>query len=146
MKTKLWSAARSAALDFTYTGRTQLAHPDHGKRRWPGGLYVLLLLLLAGCHSAENKIGLSVSPQVQGEKVVFPKDSPQVAMLVVEPVAMCKGSTIRLNGRLLWDDDVTVRIFTPFAGRVTKILAQRSPTRRDPREGGGYFAHREEPN
>ena len=29
----------------------------------------------------------------------------------------------RLSGRLTWNDDVTVRIFTPFAGRVRKITA-----------------------
>jgi cobalt-zinc-cadmium efflux system membrane fusion protein len=65
---------------------------------------------------------------VQGNKVVFPQDSPQVASLVVEPVAPCKGSAIRLNGRLLWDDDVTVRVFTPFGGRITKILAEVGQT------------------
>src|SRR5205807_4927983 len=67
-------------------------------------------------------------PQVQGQKVVFPKDSPQMASLVVQPVEACKGSPIRLNGRLVWDDDVTVRVFSPFGGRVTKILAQVGQT------------------
>ena len=30
----------------------------------------------------------------------------------------------RLNGRLTWNEDRTVRIFTPFAGRVARILVQ----------------------
>ncbi len=28
-----------------------------------------------------------------------------------------------MNGRSVWDDEATVRVFTPFAGRVTKISA-----------------------
>ena len=32
--------------------------------------------------------------------------------------------TNQLFGRLIWNDDVTVRVFTPFGGRVRKILVQ----------------------
>ena len=82
------------------------------------------MLFLVGCHSPEIKPEAARAPQVQGERVVFPKDCPQISALVVEPVELCKGSATRLNGRLVWDDDVTVRVFTPFAGRVTKILTE----------------------
>jgi len=84
--------------------------------------------LLAGCHSPEPKTEGTAPPQVQGEKVMFPKDSPQLAALAIEAVEVCKGSALRLNGRLMWDDDITVRVFTPFAGRVTKILADVGQT------------------
>jgi len=84
----------------------------------------LAALLLAGCNSKESKPDAPGTAQVQGEKVVFPKDSPQMASLIVEPVEVCKGSPIHLNGRLMWDDDVTVKVFTPFGGRVTKILTE----------------------
>ena len=30
----------------------------------------------------------------------------------------------QLNGRVTWNEDKTVRVFTPFAGRVERILAQ----------------------
>src|SRR5882724_6857499 len=88
----------------------------------------LLAALLTGCHTEETHTEARSAPQVQGDKLTFPADSPQMAALVVEPVEPCKGSAIRLNGRLIWDDDVTVRIFTPFAGRVTKILAEVGQT------------------
>ena len=92
--------------------------------------FILLLLpaLLSACRSHEGAGEPAGAPQVQGEKVVFPQDSPQVASLVVEPVQVCKGSPIRLNGRLGWDDTVTVRVFTPFAGRITKVLAEVGQT------------------
>jgi cobalt-zinc-cadmium efflux system membrane fusion protein len=51
-----------------------------------------------------------------------------VASLVVEPVEACKGSAFGLNGRLVWDDGVTVRVFSPFSGRVSKVLAEVGQT------------------
>ena len=83
---------------------------------------------LVGCNSHERKMDDAPAAQVQGEKVVFPKDSLQVSSLVIEPVEACKGSAMRLNGRLLWDDDVTVKVFTPFGGHVTKILTEVGQT------------------
>lgn len=79
---------------------------------------------LVACHPQPTQPESAAAPQVQGEKVTFPKDSPQVASLVIEPVEQCNGSTLKLNGRLIWDDDVTVRVFTPFAGRVSKVLVE----------------------
>ncbi len=87
-----------------------------------------MALVVVGCQSKEGKPEAPAVAQVQGEKVVFPKDSPQMAALVVEPVEVCKGSPIHLNGRLVWDDDVTVKVFTPFGGRVTKILTEVGQT------------------
>ena len=84
--------------------------------------------LLVGCKSRESAIENALPAQVQGEKVMFPKDSLQMSSLVIEPVEVCKGSAMRLNGRLLWDDDVTVKVFTPFGGHVTKILTEVGQT------------------
>jgi len=86
--------------------------------------WLLLPLCLTACHSDKEQAQTSATPTVQGQQVVFPKDSPQVASLTIEPVEACKGSAVRLNGRLVWDDDVTVRVFSPFGGQVTKVLAE----------------------
>jgi len=91
-------------------------------------LLLLLTVVLSACRSHESETQTTPPPQVHGEKVVFPQDSPQMAGLVVEPVEVCKGSSIRLNGRLVWDDDVTGKVFTPFGGRVSKILAEVGQT------------------
>jgi len=58
----------------------------------------LLAALLTGCHTEETHTEARSAPQVQGDKLTFPADSPQMAALVVEPVEPCKGSAIRLNG------------------------------------------------
>src|SRR2546429_1828777 len=87
---------------------------------------VLLLILsgvLVGCHSSAEKPSAAQESRVEGEKIILPDGSPQTGSLAIAQVEVCKGSTIHLNGRSVWDDEATVRVFTPFAGRVTKISA-----------------------
>ena len=92
-------------------------------------LPALAAALLAACHRtpveqpARNQPSAAAEPVVKDGKITFAPHSPQLAALGVEPAQPCVGTTVQLNGRLLWDDDVTVRIFTPFAGRVVKITA-----------------------
>ena len=59
---------------------------------------------------------------VKGQ-IVFPQSSPQLSVLAVEEVKAASVQRMRLSGRLIWDDDLTVRIFSPFGGRVTRIEA-----------------------
>jgi len=61
-------------------------------------------------------------PKVRGDAIVFPSDAPQLTSLSRVAVAPETGATTRLFGRLTWDEDVTVRVFTPFAGRVRRVL------------------------
>ena len=87
---------------------------------------VLLLILssfLIGCHSSTEKPAEAQGPRVEGDQIILPEGSPQIGSLSVAPVELCKGAMIHLNGRLVWNDDTTVRVFTPFAGRVTQIIA-----------------------
>ena len=87
---------------------------------------VLLLILsgvLVGCHSSTEKPAEAQGPRVEGGMVILPEGSPQTGSLAIAQVEVCKGATIHLNGRSVWDDEATVRVFTPFAGRVTKISA-----------------------
>jgi cobalt-zinc-cadmium efflux system membrane fusion protein len=79
--------------------------------------------LLAGCHHAAPETECPRA-QVDRDKVTFPAQSPQ-AVAIVTRVAEPRAQTVlRLNGRLIWDEDVTVHVFTPFGGRVARILAQ----------------------
>jgi len=82
----------------------------------------ILATLVAGCHR-ETSPESSGDPKVTGEKISFPADSPQLASLELAPVESRAPASTQLSGRLIWNDDVTVRVFTPFAGRVRKITA-----------------------
>lgn len=88
----------------------------------------LVSLLLAGCHPAEIAREESPSPQVRGDHVQLPPDSPQMASLSVETAKECDPVSMSLNGRLTWDDKVTVRVFTPFAGRVMETFGEVGQT------------------
>jgi membrane fusion protein, heavy metal efflux system len=82
------------------------------------------LLLLAGCHHPAAPATEPAAAKTEGDQVLLPAGSPQTAALTVEQVERSHAPVTRLNGRLLWDDDVTVRIFTPFAGRVVNLTTE----------------------
>ena len=93
----------------------------HEMNRHTLRLLSLLLLIGAGCK-AEKKTLQIPEAKVFGDTVVIATNSPQGAALTIEPVGAEQPVFVPLTGRLVWDDDVTVRVFTPFAGIVRKLL------------------------
>ncbi len=85
-------------------------------------------LLLAGCKSDSHVAVETPEAQIQGEQVILAPDSPQIASLMIEAATPCEPSAVQFNGRLTWDDSVTVRVFTPFGGRVMQIQAEPGQT------------------
>lgn len=75
---------------------------------------------LAGCNDPAQKTALP-QPRVEGQAVIFPVGSPQTAALISEKVELRREAVLRFNGRLVWDEDRTVRIFSPLGGRVQSI-------------------------
>jgi cobalt-zinc-cadmium efflux system membrane fusion protein len=65
---------------------------------------------------------------VEGASVSLPPRSPQLSSLATEPARAAKPSALALNGRLAWDEDATVRVYSAFGGRVTRISAQIGQT------------------
>ena len=92
---------------------------------WVIGL-AMAALLVAGCHKKEEAATAPAAPTVkaEGNSVVFPPDSPQLAAVSVEAVESPRSTKLRIHGHLVWDENVTARVFTPFAGRVTTILGE----------------------
>jgi cobalt-zinc-cadmium efflux system membrane fusion protein len=86
-----------------------------------------LAILITGCQhsSSTDQTG---EPKVTGEKISFPAGSPQLSALELAPAELQAPANTPLSGRLAWDEDVTVRVFTPFAGRVDKVLADIGQT------------------
>ncbi|MEO7728075.1 MAG: efflux RND transporter periplasmic adaptor subunit [Burkholderiales bacterium] len=84
---------------------------------------VLAAGLIAGCDKAD-KSQAPPQPKVDGETIVFAPGSPQLSSLVSEEASARPTASSSLNGRLVWNEDKTVRIFTPLAGRVERILVQ----------------------
>lgn len=84
-------------------------------------LALLSLALLCGCR--ERSLSNAVpDPRITGDRISFPPDAPQLGVVAVQPVARADSASTRLFGRLAWDEDATVRVFTPFSGRVRRVL------------------------
>jgi cobalt-zinc-cadmium efflux system membrane fusion protein len=82
---------------------------------------ILLGAFVAGCHR-EAKQEQTSEPKVADNKISFPASSPRLASLTVQTAQSRKMAITHLTGRLYWNDDVTVRIFTPVSGRVSAVL------------------------
>jgi cobalt-zinc-cadmium efflux system membrane fusion protein len=92
---------------------------------WRAAFRLLAVLclgpLIIGCRS-QNKEALAPEPKISGDTVIMVTNSPQCAALTVEPVPAEQPAFVPLTGRLVWNDDATVRVFTPFAGIVRNLL------------------------
>lgn len=84
-------------------------------------------LLLSGCGDPPAAAP-SPDPVVEKDIIIFPAGSSQLESVRSQQIDMQAMPSIRLNGRLTWNEDNTVRIFTPFAGRVERILVQPGQT------------------
>ncbi|MEO8383866.1 MAG: efflux RND transporter periplasmic adaptor subunit [Betaproteobacteria bacterium] len=81
-----------------------------------------LLCCLQGCEKPRDAVADN-APNITGTTIAFAADSPQLKNIQTAKVEGPRERELQLPGRLTWDEDRTVRVFTPFAGRVTRILA-----------------------
>lgn len=87
----------------------------------------LAAILLAGCGKPAADVP-ATDPTVSNDRVSFPENGSKLTGVRSTPVEMQPVPLTRLNGRLTWNEDRTVRVYTPFAGRVERILVQAGQT------------------
>jgi len=91
------------------------------RRYWILAAPLSLALLCAGCHSDPQDTPGPVV-HVTGHALSFvPAPPPGIS---TEPVSVTDRADLVVPGRLVWNEDRTVRIFSPFAGHVVQILAR----------------------
>ena len=90
-------------------------------------LILLSLALLSGCNEPAQKNAVP-QPRVEGQSVIFSAGSPQTAVLLSEKIEPRREALLRFNGRLVWDEDRTVRVFSPLGGRVQSIAVRLGQT------------------
>lgn len=86
-------------------------------------LCLILVVALVACGEKEKETGPQYTVE-QHSIVVFAPNSPQIASLSSVPIEPRREMVLRFNGRLVWNEDRTVRVFAPFAGRVTEIAVR----------------------
>jgi cobalt-zinc-cadmium efflux system membrane fusion protein len=83
----------------------------------------VLVAGLTGCEPAPTAPASSEAI-VKGDTVTMPTNSPQLGALTVEVVGAEEPAYVVLTGRLVWNEDTTVRVFSPFAGIVRKLMVE----------------------
>jgi membrane fusion protein, heavy metal efflux system len=81
------------------------------------------LFLLTGCGERETSAP-EARPNVSGQSIAFVPGSPAIERLAVEKVEEPIEHDLVVPARLVWDEERTVRVFAPFAGRVTRLVAR----------------------
>jgi cobalt-zinc-cadmium efflux system membrane fusion protein len=91
-------------------------------------LILTALLALAGCGKEAAPKQESPTPKVTGDEVSFAAGSPQLDSIAMDTAQPRTVAIRHLTGRLYWNDEVTVHVFTPVGGRVTAVLADLGQT------------------
>jgi cobalt-zinc-cadmium efflux system membrane fusion protein len=84
---------------------------------------VPLVLALGACGNQEKDPAPQFSVE-QHSVVIFTPGSPQVASITSVAIEPRRDMVVRFNGRLVWNEDRTVRVFAPFGGRVRAIAVR----------------------
>ena len=87
---------------------------------------LFLSAALAGLASACSRTpepADTSAPAVTGDRIVFPAGSRQNSAIAAVAAEPRSPEVHRLSGRLVWDENLTVRIYSPVAGRVASVAA-----------------------
>ncbi|MFS8974087.1 efflux RND transporter periplasmic adaptor subunit [Cupriavidus necator] len=87
----------------------------------------LCALALAACGKSEAPKP-DDEPKITGNTIQFPATVKTLPGIAGEVAKTGGERMLNLPGRLVWNEDKTVRVSTPFAGRVTEILVQPGAT------------------
>lgn len=88
----------------------------------PRSFLLLTAALAAGCHHGPTSNGTDADARVDGDVLILPAVS-DTGLATVTASADAQ-SHLLLPGRLVWDEDHTVRVYTPLAGRVLEVPVQ----------------------
>jgi len=79
--------------------------------------------LVSACGDGDAKPDIA-RPRLENGQIVFPEGSSQVGSFATDTVKESGPLRLRLTGRLVWNENHTVRLYPPFAGRVLQILVK----------------------
>jgi cobalt-zinc-cadmium efflux system membrane fusion protein len=93
-------------------------------KKFRGLLALACILCLVGCQAPKTDAPSPPAPKVDGDSITLVPGSKQIDSISVEASEPDDKAVTPITGRLAWNDDATVRVYTPISGRVQKILAE----------------------
>lgn len=105
--------------------------PDNEKnptRRAALGIALCAAFLAAACDRETVAPAQKSRPRVEGERIAFPDTQETAGVLSLAQAQAGAERKARIPGRMAWDEERTVRVRSPFAGRAAEILAQLGDT------------------
>lgn len=81
---------------------------------------VAIVGLAAGCGAPAGSAD-RLAPVVDGDCLIIPAGSPRLAGVASTMAVADAPDSLVVPGRMAWDEDVTVRVFAPYAGRVIAV-------------------------
>lgn len=85
-------------------------------------LATFVMLTLVGCNKKPDA-SADVAPTVTGDTITFAANDVSLKTIQVAKVEAPRELELNIPGRIVWNEDRTVRVFTPFSGRVGRIFA-----------------------
>ena len=93
-----------------------------------GGLLAILWLAYAALNQEAPAKPPAPQPIVQGQQLRFPAGHPQLALLNTIEAKTAESVTIELPARLVWNEEKTAKVYSPFSGRVESVEVQLGET------------------
>lgn len=78
-------------------------------------------MALTACHNDVKTAEEASDLKSSKDSVSVPAEAPQQSSLAVDVVQPTEKSTMHVTGRLVWDEEKTVRVFSSVAGRVSRV-------------------------
>jgi len=75
-------------------------------------------------HAPKKSTEQPGTSKIEGERILLSERAPQLRYISLATAQFRKSAAVNLYGRLVWDEDETVRIFSPMAGRVSRVAAE----------------------
>ena len=86
-------------------------------------LIAVCISQLTACSKAPAPLPAD-EPVVSGKTIRFPAGSSAAQRLLTAPVMPAQKNVLSLPARIVWDEDHTIRITSPIAGRIDQNLVQ----------------------
>ena len=80
-------------------------------------------LLLAACGPGAT-VEDAPAAKIDGERVVYAESDPRIKAFASVTPQTGMATALQLSGRIVWDEERTVRMYPAFNGRVAKIIAR----------------------